>query len=302
MKIAFFGIGIMGLPMAKHILQAGYNVNVWNRTSSRVAPLTDLGAVLCKTPSEAAQDANIIITMLLDGPTTDAVLFNKDESGRSPVEVMAKDAIVIVMSSIAVDAAHRQAFQIEAAGRRYIDAPVSGGEKGAIDGALTIMAGGKIEDIEAALPVLSVMGSVTRVGDTGTGQLAKLANQMIVGITIGAVSEAMLLLKEGGADLTAVHRALIGGFADSTIWRQHGERIVKQNFVPGARASVQLKDMRTAAEQAKAERLRLPILDLVHELYADMCSHGRGDLDHSGLYLELAERAKGRSNLRPAGS
>lgn len=282
----------MGLPMVKHILHAGYNVNVWNRTPSRVSPLTDLGAVLCNTPSKAVQDANIIITMLLDGPTTDAVLFDKDESGRSPVEVMAKDAIVIVMSSIAVDATRRQAFQIETAGGRYIDAPVSGGEKGAIDGTLTIMAGGKIEDIEAALPVLSVMGGVTRVGDTGTGQLAKLANQMIVGITIGAVSEAMLLLKEGGADLTAVHKALMGGFADSTIWRQHGERIVKQNFAPGARASVQLKDMRTAAEQAKAEHLRLPILNLAHELYADMCSHGRGDLDHCGLYLELAERAK----------
>ncbi len=294
MKIAFFGTGIMGLPMAAHILKAGHEVRVWNRTPSNAQSLASSGGIICNTPAEAAVHADMIITMLLDGPTTDKILLEKDEHGRSPLETMAAGSIVVVMSSIPVDAAKRQAEKVRAYGGRYIDAPVSGGQKGANDGTLTIMAGGDDADIQTVLPVLSTLGKVTRVGDIGAGQLAKLANQMIVGITIGAVSEAMLLLKQGGADIAAVHQALMGGFADSTIWRQHGKRIIEQNFIPGGRASVQLKDMRTAAAQAADEGLTLPILNLLHMLYQDMCDHGRADLDHSGLYLELADRAQSR--------
>lgn len=292
MKVAFFGTGIMGLPMAGHVLNAGHQVKVWNRSPAKAQPLTALGGIICDTPSEAAAGADIIITMLLDGPTTDKVLLEKDKSGYTPLDTMAAGAIVVVMSSIPVDVTKNQAQKVAAVGGRYIDAPVSGGEKGAKDATLTIMAGGAAADIDAAKSVLSTMGKVTRVGDVGAGQLAKLANQMIVGITIGAVSEAMLLLKEGGADLAAVHQALMGGFADSTIWRQHGQRMIEQNFTPGGRAAVQLKDLRTAAAQAAEEGLNLPILNLLHTLYQDMCAHGRADLDHSGLYLELADRAK----------
>lgn len=292
MKIAFFGTGIMGLPMAGHVLKAGHHVNVWNRTPSNAQPLTALGGIICSTPSEAAESVDMVITMLLDGPTTDKILLEKDDAGHTPLDTMAPGAIVVVMSSIPVNAAKSQAKRVHAAGGRYIDAPVSGGEKGAIAGNLTIMAGGNAADVDAALPVLSTMGKVTRVGDIGAGQLAKLANQMIVGITIGAVGEAMLLLKEGGADLNAVHQALMGGFADSAIWRQHGKRIIDHHFVPGGRASVQLKDLRTAAEQAVEEGLSLPILNLLHSLYKDMCNNGRADLDHSALYLELADKSK----------
>jgi 2-hydroxy-3-oxopropionate reductase len=204
---------------------------------------------------------------------------------------MAPGALVIIMSSITVDEARRQAARVTAAGGRYIDAPVSGGQKGAEEARLTIMAGGAAADIDAALPVLNLLGRVTRVGDVGAGQLAKLANQMIVGITIGAVSEAMLLLKAGGADLAAAHQALMGGFADSSIWRLHGKRIIDGDFRPGGRAVVQLKDLRNAMEQAATTGLDLPILGLLRDLYQQACDHGHGDLDHSALYLELAERS-----------
>lgn len=291
MRIGFLGTGFMGLPMARHLLQAGHQVAAWNRTAARAAPLAALGGRLCASPAEAAAGAEIIIGMLVDGPTTDAALFTPDATGRAVLKTMAPGALVIIMSTIAINQAQHQAAQVAAAGGRYIDAPVSGGQKGAEEARLTIMAGGTAADIDAALPILKLLGRVTRVGGVGAGQLAKLANQMIVGITIGAVSEAMLLLKAGGADLAAAHQALMGGFADSPIWRLHGKRIIDGDFRPGGRVAVQLKDLRIAMEQAGTTGLDLPILGLLRDLYQQACDHGHGDLDHSALYLELAKRS-----------
>jgi 2-hydroxy-3-oxopropionate reductase len=196
------------------------------------------------------------------------------------------------MSSIPVPTAHAQAERLQALGKHYVDAPVSGGEPGAIAGTLTIMAGGKADIIEGARPLIETMGRLTRVGAAGCGQLAKLANQTIVGITIGAVSEAFLLAEEGGVDLQALLTALQGGFADSSVLRKHGVNIAERRFVPGAHAHVQLKDLTTAQEQARSEELDLIITPVVRALYEDMCVHGRAELDHSGLYLEIASRAK----------
>jgi 2-hydroxy-3-oxopropionate reductase len=291
-QIAFLGTGIMGAPMCSHLLDAGYDIRAWNRTIEKTQALSDRGVKVCSKPAEAVMGADFVIIMLSSGPVVDAVLFEEDESDRNTASYLDAGACVIVMSSIPVETSREQATRLAARDVRYIDAPVSGGEKGAKDATLTIMAGGLDEDIQNAREVLTTMGRVTHVGPTGSGQLAKLANQTIVGITIDAVSEALLLAEAGGADLTAVHKALTGGFADSTILRQHGERIIRHQFEPGAKAKIQLKDLRTSRELAESLGLDLPVLKLTESLYRDMCANGRSELDHSALYLELASRRK----------
>jgi len=230
--------------------------------------------------------------MLSTGRIVDEVLFAADAAGRSVADELAPGSIVIVMSSIPVSAARAQADRLKRRGVRYIDAPVSGGEAGAKAGSLAIMVGGEAADIEGAQPVLRLLGNVTHVGPVGTGQLAKLVNQLIVGVTIGAVSEALLLAREGGADVGRVCEALRGGFADSPVFRQHGARMVSGAFAPGGHASTQLKDLITASASAAQHKLRLPFLALAERLYQSMCDHGLGDLDHSALYLELERMSR----------
>jgi 2-hydroxy-3-oxopropionate reductase len=194
------------------------------------------------------------------------------------------------MSSIPVDTARREAERLAPLGISYVDAPVSGGERGAIAASLSIMAGGNDADIERLRSVFKALGRLTHVGPVGSGQLAKLANQLIVGVTIGAVAEALLLAEAGGANPAAVREALLGGFADSTILKQHGERMLQRNFAPGARAEVQLKDLRTGLAQAGACGCDLPFLSLAERLYQHMCQGERSGLDHSALYLEIRDR------------
>ncbi len=290
--IAFLGTGIMGLPMCGHLLQAGYPVQVWNRTRTKAQSLAESGASLCDYASEAVTGADIVIVMLSSGPVVTDVLFGKDRDNSSVAAALKPGSTVIVMSSIPVETSREHAVRLNNRRVNYVDAPVSGGEKGATEASLTIMAGGDINDIANVRDILSAMGRVTHVGPVGCGQLAKLANQTIVGITIDAVAEAFLLIEKGGGDLAAVHKALIGGFADSTILRQHGERMINRNFKPGATAETQLKDLRTSRELADNLGLDLPVLNLTESLYRDMCRHGRENLDHSALYLELADRKK----------
>ena len=291
-QIAFLGTGIMGAPTCGHLLDAAYPVRAWNRSTDKAQALSGRGAKVCATPAGAVSGADFVIVMLSTGPVVDAVLFDEDESGRSVADHIGAGACVVVMSSIPVAASRAQAERLAAQGIGYIDAPVSGGERGAVEATLTIMAGGEGTAIEHAREVLETMGGVTHVGPAGSGQLAKLANQTIVGITIDAVSEALLLVEAGGADPALVHQALIGGFADSTILRQHGKRMITRQFEPGGKAELQLKDLRTARELAETLGLDLPVLKLTEALYRDMCAHGRSELDHSALYLELADRRK----------
>jgi 3-hydroxyisobutyrate dehydrogenase-like beta-hydroxyacid dehydrogenase len=201
--------------------------------------------------------------------------------------VLKAGSTVVVMSSIPVEISREHAKKLLATGVHYIDAPVSGGEKGAIEASLTIMAGGDEEVIAGAGEVLACMGRVTRVGPVGSGQLAKLANQAIVGITIGAVAEALLLAEAGGANPSAVRDALLGGFADSAILRQHGTRMLSGNFKPGGKSEMQLKDLETAHRLADSLGLELPALELAESLYRQMCEAGLGALDHSALILHL---------------
>jgi len=291
-KIAFLGTGIMGLPMCGHLLKAGYPVQVWNRSPEKAAPLAELGATLCGSPSEAVAGAKYIISMLSTGPVIDQVLFQADSTGNTVEQRLDEGATVIMMSSIPVETARDQATRLRKINVDYVDAPVSGGDIGAVNARLAILAGGDSESIANVQDLLSVMGRVSHVGPVGCGQLVKLANQTIVGININAVAEAFLLIEAGGGDLAAAHKALIGGFADSAILRHHGERMINRSFKPGATAETQLKDMRTSRELAESLGLDLPVLQLTESLYQGMCQNGREDLDHSGLYLEIADRTK----------
>jgi 2-hydroxy-3-oxopropionate reductase len=291
-QIAFLGTGIMGEPMCAHLLRAGYPVRAWNRTADKLAALAERGAVSCATAAEAVRDARFVIIMLSSGPVVDEVLFTADANGRCLADELAAGAVVVVMSSIPVETSRRQSALLADRGIDYIDSPVSGGEKGARAASLTLMAGGEIAVVEQARTLLEHFGRLTHVGPVGSGQLAKLANQTIVGITIDAVAEALLLAEAGGADPAAVRRALMGGFADSTILTQHGERMITRQFAPGGKAEIQLKDLRTSRELADSLGLDLPLLKRAEALYQDMCDHGDAELDHSGIYLEIARRSK----------
>lgn len=282
-SIGFIGTGIMGAPMARRLMDAGHEVRAWNRTAAKAATL---GATPAETPAAAAAGADVVIVMLSSGPVCDEVILGE----HGMLDAMSPDSLLIVMSSIPVETARHQAH---AAGERhihYLDAPVSGGEQGAIDGSLAIMAGGDETTFARALPFLEPLGRPVRVGPAGSGQLAKLVNQLVVASTIATVSEAMLLAERGGADPAQVREALLGGFADSTILRAHGQRMIKQDFAPGGPAKWQLKDTRTALSLAGSLNLKLPVATLVNQLFEDMVANGDGDLDHSALILELRRR------------
>ena len=285
MNITVLGIGNMGLPMSKRLCAAGYNVSVWNRSPGKTDSLAALGAVVHQQASVAVKDADIVVSMLESGPVVGAVLFNLGVA-----QAMKPGALLIDMASIKPREARDHAARLGALGIAHLDAPVSGGVAGAEDGKLVIMVGGKAVDFERAQPVFARFGRATHVGPHGSGQLAKLANQMIVGITIGAVAEALLFTKAGGADMAKVKEAITGGFADSRILQVHGQRMVERDFAPRARMSIQLKDMRNALVTADEIGFTAPVTALFEKLYAEGIEHGLSDLDHSGLFVELASR------------
>lgn len=285
MNIAILGIGLMGFPMAARLCEAGHEVHVWNRTLHKAQRLADKGAVVHKQPAEAVAKADVTITMLDNGAVVEHVLF---ELGAATA--MRAGSLVVDMSSIKPSEARDHAARLSEMHVLYLDAPVSGGTIGAENGTLAIMAGGKVASYERALPVLTALGRPTHVGPTGAGQLTKLANQMIVGATIGVVAEALLLCERGGADMAKVKEAITGGFADSRILQVHGQRMVERDFLPRGRMSVQLKDLRNALSTAHEIGFDAPITSLFEQLYAQGIDHGLADLDHSGLFVELASR------------
>jgi 3-hydroxyisobutyrate dehydrogenase-like beta-hydroxyacid dehydrogenase len=285
-KIAFIGIGLMGLPMAKHLLAAGHQLVAWNRTATKAAALTDRGGVVAETPDQAVHEADFIITMLSDGAAVDAIL-----AGPELRAALRRGSLWIDMSSTQPTQARAQSARLDELGIAHLDAPVSGGTKGAEAASLAIMVGGQEEAFSAALPVLSVLGRPVHVGPSGSGQLAKLANQAIVAVTIGAVAEAMLLLDKGGADPAAVRDALRGGFADSTILQQHGTRMTTNNFVPGGLSKLQLKDLNNVLSEANELNLSLPVTQHIRDRFDHFVHQMDGaELDHAGLYLELQSR------------
>jgi len=283
MKIGFIGLGVMGRPMAGHLIAAGHGL-VLNRVKPASQGLVDKGGTAADTARAVAEAADVIILMVPDTPDVEAVLFGENgvADGLSPGK------LVIDMSSISPVATKGFAARIEAKGCDYLDAPVSGGEVGARNAALTIMVGGKPEAFEKAKPIFEAMGkTITHVGPNGDGQTAKVANQIIVGLTIEAVAEALTFAKRAGADLEKVREALMGGLAGSAILKIHGERMIKRAFEPGFRIRLHRKDLGLAIDSARALDLMLPNAATVEQLMNAAIARGDGDRDHSGLILTL---------------
>lgn len=288
--VSLLGTGIMGAPMVRNLAKAGFSVQVWNRTRAKADVLADV-ATVCGSIAEAVAGADVIITMLENGAIVEEVLFGENGAASAAKS----GAYILDMSSIQPYVASDHAAKAEALELHHLDGPVSGGEKGAINGKLVIFAGGQADDFDVVKPVFDAMGRATHVGTHGAGQVAKLANQVIVGVTIGAVAEALLLAQEGGCDPEAVRGALMGGFATSPILELHGQRMLDRNWVPGGPLRMHLKDLNNTLEKAKEVGLKLPLAEqaqvtfnaLTHDL-------GMDGNDHSAYLRWLEEINPGK--------
>jgi 2-hydroxy-3-oxopropionate reductase len=283
MNIGFIGLGVMGRPMAANLIKSGHNLFI-NRVKPASQFLVDAGAKAVETPRAAAAAAEVVILMVPDTPDVEAVLFGPD----GVADGLKPGALLIDMSSISPVATKAFAARIAEKGGDYIDAPVSGGEVGAKNASLTIMCGGSETAFARAKPLLELMGkTITLVGGVGDGQTAKVANQIIVGLTIEAVSEALMFAEKAGADPAKVRQALLGGFASSRILEVHGERMINGTFDPGFRMRLHRKDLKLAIEAGQALDLALPNSAATHQLMSAAVGRGDGDLDHSGLIRTL---------------
>jgi len=282
LNVAFLGTGAMGAPMARRLLSAGHPLGVWNRTPSKAEHLAEHGAVIHDEATAAAEGADVLVTMLESGPVVDEVVF-----GSGVAAVLGHGSTVIDMSSIPPTTARDHADRFRTRGIGYLDAPVSGGTRGALEGTLAIMVGGERSRFDRFHSMLSVFGTATYVGPAGSGQVTKLANQIIVGVTIGAVSEALALARAAGIDPSIVREALRGGFADSRILEEHGARMTDGDFAPGAASRIQLKDLVTAIETAGDLDLDLRITSVVESMFESLCASGGAELDHSALIMEI---------------
>ncbi|ULK96827.1 2-hydroxy-3-oxopropionate reductase [Bradyrhizobium sp. I71] len=281
--IGFIGLGTMGRPMAGHLLAAGHRVLLHD--VAPVAPeLIAAGGIPCNSGKEVAEKADAVVIMVPDTPHVEAVLFGKDGVASG----ISKGKIVADMSSISPLATKEFAKKIEALGADYLDAPVSGGEVGAKAASLTIMVGGPERAFGTMKPIFDRMGkNVTHVGANGDGQTTKVANQIIVALTIEAVSEALLFASKAGADPALVRKALMGGFASSRILEVHGERMVKRNFDPGFRIELHQKDLNLALEGARSLGLSLPSTAVAQQLFSSCTAHGGKAWDHSAMVRAL---------------
>ncbi|MGV8935533.1 MAG: NAD(P)-dependent oxidoreductase [Allorhizobium sp.] len=281
-RIAFLGTGLMGAPMVRRLIGAGFSVTVWNRDAAKAEALAGEGAIVAASPADAVRDADTVITMLSDGKAVGAVLFDT-----GCAEAMKSGATVIDSSSIAPPIARDHADRLKALGIAHVDAPVSGGVVGAEAGTLAIMAGGDAAVLAALADVFAALGRITHVGPSGAGQICKLANQQIVAITIGGVAEAMILVEAGGASREKFREAIRGGFAESRILELHGARMVERRFAPGGPSKLQLKDLDAVTAIAEELSLDLPLTQKIRQEFADFVGAGGGDQDHSALLLHL---------------
>ena len=280
--IGFIGIGFMGLPMAKNILKSGYKLKAYNRTPNKTESLKEFGAEICKTIKEVVSDTEIIITILTDDIAIDTVMNNKEFTDN-----IKSGATVIDMSSVKPETAIKYGTKFNSNNINYLDAPVSGGIAGAEEATLAIMVGGEQKVFDECYEVLKSMGNPTLVGSISSGQISKLVNQIIVGLTIGAVAEAVTLCEKAGVDPNKMIEALKGGWADSKILQTHGKRMINKDFSPKGKTSIHLKDMNNILESAKNVNLYLPISTLVKNMYKTLVENGHGDEDHSSLFKEI---------------
>ena len=291
MTIGFIGLGLMGKPMAKNLLKAGFPLLVQSRSPGPVDELVAAGASRAGTPADVARAATRIVTMLPDSPDVETVLEGPD----GIFAAIAPGTIIIDCSSIAPGVARRLASEAEARGARMLDAPVSGGEIGAISGTLSIMVGGDATAFDEVRPILNAMGNpekVIRIGDSGAGQICKVCNQMVIGGTLVAVAEAFALADAAGVDRARVREALLGGFAASRVLEVHGERILNENYKPGFKSALYEKDMRIAAATLAEYRTPAPEAAVVQRLVSELVSSGKGDWDYSALATVIFELAR----------
>ncbi|MDA8559487.1 NAD(P)-dependent oxidoreductase [Candidatus Pelagibacter bacterium] len=282
MKIGFIGTGLMGFPMVKNLLDKSLDLNVFSRTIEKAKPLEKFGAKISNSLSEAAKDADIVITMLTDDDAVEKVL-----SDQGFQENLKKGSIVVDMSSIKPKIAIKYGNLLKDKGINFLDAPVSGGTIGAEQATLAIMVGGDQKVFDQIKDVLKVMGNPTLVGPIGSGQVSKLANQIIVGVTIGAVAEAITLCEKAGVDGNKFIKALAGGFADGKILQNHGKRMINKDFSPKGKVSTHLKDMNNILECAGDFNTQLPISNLIKDMFKSLVENGNDNDDHSALYKEI---------------
>jgi 2-hydroxy-3-oxopropionate reductase len=280
-NVGFIGLGIMGAPMALNLQKGGHGLFLYNRSGVKQKALLEGGGIECGSPAEVAKAAEFIITMVPNSPDVEAVLFGENGVAAGLTE---KGKLVIDMSSISPLATKEFAARIRQLGSDYLDAPVSGGDVGAKNATLTIMVGGSEAAFERAKPLFELMGkNITRIGENGDGQTTKVANQIIVALTIEAVSEALVFAAKAGADPAKVRRALMGGFASSRILEVHGERMLDRNFQPGFRIELHQKDLGLALENAKALGVALPNTATCQELFNACAANGLSKSDHSAM-------------------
>jgi 2-hydroxy-3-oxopropionate reductase len=288
--IAFIGLGVMGKPMARHLMTAGHRLIVHNRSRAAVDELTAAGATAATSPADAARLADVVITMVPDTPDVELVL--NGEAG--VLSALRPGAIVIDMSSISPVATKQLAARASERGGSMLDAPVSGGEIGAVTASLSIMVGGDRAVFDRMRPILARMGNPERIvyiGESGAGQVCKICNQMAIGGALAGVSEAFALAKKAGVDAARVRQALLGGFAASRVLEVHGERMLNDNYAPGFRARLYQKDLRIANETAASHAVAIPATALVTQLMNALAASGGADLDYSALGTVLFKLA-----------
>jgi len=285
MHIGFIGLGLMGRPLALHLAQAGHTLHVWARRQASLDPFKDVGAKAHASPAEVARHAEIVFTMVADAPDVHAVILGDNgiaAGGR-------RGLIVVDMSTINPNAARGIGNELAAQGIEFLDAPVSGGEMGAINASLTIMVGGKVEVFDKVKPLFEKMGkSITLIGGTGAGQVAKACNQILTGVGVLAVAEAFNFAAQSGVDPARVREALLGGFAYSRILENHGQRMLDRNFKPGFKAWMHQKDLRIVMEEAHRLGLMLPAAAATAQLFNAIVGSGMGE-DDSIAALKLLE-------------
>ncbi len=289
MNVGFIGPGIMGSPMAQNLIKAGHVVSVYARRPDAAKPLVDVGAVFCASPAEAAMHADVIFTIVSDTPDVEQVIFGE----RGIVEGAKPGTVIVDMSTISPTSTKQFAERLEKKGLEMMDAPVSGGETGAINGTLSIMAGGKMEVFERVKPLFECMGkNIVHVGGNGAGQVAKACNQIVVAVTIEAVAEALTFARRNGADPGKVREALMGGFAGSRIMEVHGKRMLDNDFRPGFKVGLHQKDMRIVMETAHQLGVALPAAALVAQHLNALMGMHDAELDSSAI-VKVIERMSG---------
>jgi len=283
-NLGFIGLGIMGKPMAGHLLEAGHTVHIYDVVPGPVKELAAKGAVVCASSREVARKSDITIIMVPDTPDVEAVLFGKD----GVAEGVRSGSIVVDMSSISPIATKEFAKKLAEKGVEMLDAPVSGGQVGAEKATLSIMVGGKTEVFQQIKPYFELMGkNIVHLGGNGDGQTCKVANQIVVALTIEAVAEALVFAAKAGADPRKVREALLGGFAQSRILELHGERMLARNFNPGFRIRLHQKDLNLALQSARNLGVSLPNTATAQELFNSVAARGGIDLDHSAMVQAL---------------